>query len=44
MSVTSLAAAVNVYGLKNDYALYEVIGDGVDTVGGLGFKSPRAYQ
>ena len=33
VNVTSLAAPVNVYRLGNDYALYEVAGDGVDTVG-----------
>ncbi len=31
-NVTSLAAQVNVYGLKNDYAPYVVMSDGVDTV------------
>ena len=33
VNVTSLAAPVNVYRLRNDYALYVVTGDGVDTVG-----------
>ncbi len=33
VSVTSLAAQVNVCGRKNDYTLYEVTGGGVDTVG-----------
>ena len=32
VSVTSLAAQVNVYRLGNDYALYEVTGYGLDAV------------
>jgi hypothetical protein len=41
VSVTSLAGQVNVYGLGNDYALYEVTGGGVDTVGVWG-SNPHA--
>jgi hypothetical protein len=41
VSVTSRAAPVNVYRLRNDYALYEVSGDGVDTVGVWG-SNPHA--
>ena len=33
VNATSLSAFVNVYSDRNDYALYEVIGDGIDTVG-----------
>jgi hypothetical protein len=43
VTVTSLAAPVNVYRLWNDYALHEVTGDGVDTVGVWG-SNPRAYH
>jgi hypothetical protein len=39
--VTSLAAAVNVHRLENDYALYVVTSDGVDTVGVWG-SNPHA--
>jgi len=38
VNVTSLAAPVNVYRLGDDYALYEVAGYGVDTLGSE-FKS-----
>jgi hypothetical protein len=41
MSVTSLAALVNVYRFQNEYALYEVTGDRVDTVGVWG-SNPHA--
>ena len=41
VSVPSLAAPVNVYRLRNDYALYEVRSDGVDTVGVWG-SNPHA--
>jgi len=40
----SLATLVNVYRVRNDYSPYEVAGDGLDTIRGLGFKSPRAYH
>ena len=43
MSVTSLAAPVNVYCLKNDYALHVVTSDGVDTVG-VRFESLIFYN
>ncbi|HLA11356.1 MAG TPA: hypothetical protein VJ023_12285, partial [Pyrinomonadaceae bacterium] len=39
--VTSLAALVNVYGDRKNYALYELAGDGVDTVGVWG-SNPHA--
>ncbi|MCA1602710.1 MAG: hypothetical protein LC776_14065 [Acidobacteria bacterium] len=39
--MTSLVAQVNVYRLKNAYALYEVTSDGVDTVGVWG-SNPHA--
>ena len=41
VSVTSLAAQVNVYGLRNDYALHVASCDGVDTVGVWG-SNPHA--
>ncbi len=41
VSVISLAAQANVYGLRNDYAFYEVTSDGVDTVGVWG-SNPHA--
>ena len=41
MSVTSLAAQVDVYRLRNEYALHVVTGDGVDTVGVWG-SNPHA--
>ena len=41
VSVTSLAAQVNVYRLKNDYAIHAVTSDGVDTVGVWG-SNPHA--
>ena len=41
VDVTSLAAQVNVYGLRNEYALYEVTSDGVYTVGVWG-SNPHA--
>ena len=39
--MTSLATEVNVYRLKNDYAVYEATKDGVDTVGVWG-SNPHA--
>ena len=41
VDVTSPTAVVNVCGLKNDYALYEATGDGVDSVGVWG-SNPHA--
>ena len=41
VSVTSLTAFVNVYGDRKDYALSEMTGDGVDTVGVWG-SNPHA--
>jgi hypothetical protein len=41
--VTFLAALVNVCRGRKDYALFEVIGDGVDTVGVWG-QILRSYQ
>jgi len=52
VSVTSLAAQVNVYGLRNDYALHVASCDGVDTAevwgssphAPLSFRAPERFS
>ena len=46
VDVTSLAAVVNIYGLRNDCALQEVTGDGFDTaeVWGANLHAPTNFM